>query len=50
MGKNRRVGNAHRQIKEYIEERKIECTGKVYEVYNLDMSIDIYYELEQELK
>lgn len=41
-----KIGKAHQQMKKYIEENNSVCTGVVYEVYHQDMSVDIYYELE----
>lgn len=38
-----KVGKAHVQIKKYAESHKINLTGKAYEVYNRDMSVDVYY-------
>ncbi len=40
-----KVGNAHIWLKEYMDKKKTSCTGTIYEVYNHDMSLDIYYEL-----
>ena len=38
-----KVGQAHLMIKDFAENQKIKFTGKVYEVYNKDMSVDVYY-------
>jgi DNA-binding transcriptional MerR regulator len=40
-----KAGNAHIWLKEYMDKKKTSCTGTMYEVYNRDMSMDIYYEL-----
>lgn len=40
-----KVGNAHIRLEKYMKEKNILGTGVVYEVYNRDMSVDIYYEL-----
>lgn len=37
-----KVATAHILIKEYAEENRISCADKVYEVYNRDMSVDVY--------
>lgn len=39
------IGNAHQKLKEYAEANKIEFTGKIFEVYNRDMSAEVYYEI-----
>ncbi len=41
-----RVADAHIQIQEYLEQNRVFCSGTVYEVYNRDMSVDIYYEVD----
>lgn len=41
-----KVGNAHIRMKEYMDKKKTSYTGTMYEVYNQDMSVDIYYELK----
>lgn len=38
-----RVGDAHMQMKQYMDQKGIAGNGTVYEVYNRDMSVDIYY-------
>ena len=38
-----KVGKAHVQIKKYAESQKINLTGKTYEIYNKDMSVDVFY-------
>ena len=40
-----KIGNAHIQLEKYMKEKNILGTGVVYEDYNRDMSVDIYYEL-----
>lgn len=42
-----KVGEAHIELKKYIEKRNLLCSGVMYEVYNQDMSVEIYYELVQ---
>lgn len=37
-----KVATAHILIKEYAGENRISCADKVYEVYNRDMSVDVY--------
>ncbi|BCK01025.1 MerR family transcriptional regulator [Anaerocolumna chitinilytica] len=39
------ICKAHQKLKEYAEMNNIELTGKVFEVYNRDMSAEIYYEI-----
>ncbi len=39
------IGNAHQKIIEYAENRKLRLTGKAFEVYNSDMSAEVYYEI-----
>ena len=38
-----KVGRAHILIKEYTESHKIQLADRAYEVYNKDMSVDVYY-------
>ncbi|MBQ1670292.1 MAG: MerR family transcriptional regulator [Treponema sp.] len=38
-----KVAKAHVLLKEYAESKKIALAGKAYEVYNKDMSVDVYY-------
>ncbi|WP_026834677.1 MerR family transcriptional regulator [Eubacterium xylanophilum] len=38
-----KVGQAHVVIKEYADKNSINLTDKAYEVYNSDMSVDVYY-------
>ncbi len=38
-----KVGKAHVQIKKYAESQKINLTRKTYEIYNKDMSVDVFY-------
>ena len=40
-----KVGRAHIPIKEYMDANKIGYADRVYEVYNNDMSVDVYYAL-----
>ena len=40
-----KVARAHILIKEYAEENGINCMDKVYEVYNKNMSVDVYHVL-----
>lgn len=40
-----KVSRAHILIKEYADENRIICADKVYEVYNKDMSVDVYHVL-----
>ena len=40
-----KVGRAHILIKEYMDANKIGYADRVYEVYNNDMSVDVYYAL-----
>lgn len=39
------IGRAHQKIKEYAEKQDLRLTGKVFEVYNRDMSAEVYYEI-----
>lgn len=47
LGGFSKVGSAHIEIKKYMDQHNIAGNGIVYEVYNTDMSVDIFYELEQ---
>ena len=38
-----KVAKAHAIIKEYAESHNLSLAGKAYEVYNKDMSVDVYY-------
>lgn len=38
-----KVSDAHKIIRQYAEEHLIELSERVYEVYNQDMSVDLYY-------
>jgi DNA-binding transcriptional MerR regulator len=38
-----KVWKAHKQLKKYAEEKGIELKDRIYEKYNKDMSVDIYY-------
>ena len=38
-----KVASAHVSIEKYAEENQIKCVGRVYEVYNKDMSVDVYH-------
>ena len=38
-----KVSEAHRIIRKYAEEQGIKLTDRVYEVYNKDMTVDVYY-------
>ena len=40
-----KVGNAHVLIKEYSESHNLKLADKAYEVYNKDMTVDMYYPL-----
>lgn len=40
-----KVARAHILIKEYAEANGISCVGRIYEVYNKDMSVDAYHVL-----
>ena len=33
----------HKKLREYAEENDIELLDRIYEKYNKDMSVDIYY-------
>ena len=37
------TGKAHRILKQYAEENSLTLSDKAYEVYNKDMSVDVYY-------
>lgn len=41
-----KTGTAHRIIQKYAEENKISLSGRAYEVYNKDLSVDVYYPAE----
>ena len=41
-----KVSEAHRIIRKYAEEQGIKLTDRVYEVYNKDMTVDVYYTIE----
>lgn len=45
-----KVIRAHVVIKDYADAHQIKLTGKVYEVYNKDMSVDVYYGLAENEK
>ena len=38
-----KVPDAHKIMRQYAEEHLIELSDRVYEVYNQDMSVDLYY-------
>jgi len=38
-----KVGKAHVIIKQYADNHKLKLTGKAYEVYNKDMTVDVFY-------
>ena len=38
-----KVWKAHKKLREYAEENDIELIDRIYEKYNKDMSVDIYY-------
>lgn len=38
-----KVGNAHVLIKDYAENHNLKLADKAYEVYNKDMTVDVYY-------
>ncbi len=38
-----KVSDAHKIMRQYVEEHLIELSDRVYEVYNQDMSVDLYY-------
>ena len=40
-----KVGNAHVLIKEYADSHNLKLADKAYEVYNKDMTVDLYYPL-----
>ena len=37
------MSEAHKIMRQYAEEHLIELSDRVYEVYNKDMSVDLYY-------
>lgn len=39
------VSEAHRILRQYAEEQGIRLSDRVYEVYNRDLSVDVYYPL-----
>lgn len=41
------VGKAHQIIKEYAETNHIELNGTAFEVYNSDMSAEVYYKIKE---
>lgn len=41
-----KVSDAHQVINKYAQENKIKLSARAYEVYNKDMSVDVYYCLE----
>lgn len=43
-----KVGQAHQIIKNFADSKKIKFSGKVYEVYNKDMSVDVYYSISND--
>ena len=43
-----KVSQAHLIIKDFAENQKIKFSGKVYEVYNKDMSADVYYSISND--
>ena len=43
-----KVGPAHLIIKDFADSQKIKFSGKVYEVYNKDMSVDVYYSIKND--
>ncbi|SEL09565.1 MerR family transcriptional regulator [Ruminococcus albus] len=38
-----KVSKAHQMLRKYAEENSIKPTERIYEVYNKDMSVDVYY-------
>ncbi len=40
------INKAHQKIIDYAKRQQLKLTGKVFEVYNSDMSADVYYEIE----
>ncbi len=42
-----KVAKAHSLIKKFAESRHIKLSGKIYEVYNKDMSVDVYYGVDK---
>ncbi|MCR5168615.1 MAG: MerR family transcriptional regulator [Oscillospiraceae bacterium] len=38
-----KVWKAHRMLRDYADEHSIILAGRIYEVYNKDMSVDVYY-------
>ena len=43
-----KVGQTHLIIKEFADNQKIKFSEKVYEVYNKDMSVDVYYSIKND--
>lgn len=41
-----KVSQVHKRMNDYIIENNIKTNGRVYEVYNKDMSVDVYYSVE----
>lgn len=41
-----KVAEAHKILNNYASEHKVELSDRVYEVYNKDMSVDVYYALQ----
>ena len=41
-----KVGNAHILIKEYAESHNLKIADKAYEVYNKDMTVDVFYPIQ----
>ena len=42
-----KVGNAHILIKEYAESHNLKIADKAYEVYNKDMTVDVFYPIQR---
>ena len=40
-----KISRAHSAIKKYADAHQIKYSDRVYEVYNKDMSVDVYYAL-----
>ena len=38
-----KVSQAHRIIKDFADYKKLQVSGRIFEVYNKDMSVDVYY-------
>lgn len=43
-----KVGQAHLIIKNFTDNQKMKFSGKIYEVYNKDMSVDVYYSISND--